>query len=172
MSDLYLILGQLVILITTILGIWAAAGREKRKRDADVEDAKQRFLEMEKIRVLDREDRRIEAEDAFQERRRATEEIIEKAKADAVALRITVEARAEALRIETVAIAERLRLEAIEAADDFRKTAITIEHKIGDVHQVATEAKEEARVAVDGANHVNVRIEDLNQRLEEVNGRK
>ncbi len=172
MSDLYLILGQLVILITTILGIWAAAGREKRKRDADVEDAKQRFLEMEKIRVLDREDRRIEAEDAFQERRRATEEIIEKAKADAVALRITVEARAEALRIETVAIAERLRLEAIEAADDFRKTAITIEHKIDDVHQVATEAKEEARVAVDGANHVNVRIEDLNQRLEEVNGRK
>lgn len=60
------------------------------------------------------------------------------------------------------------RIEATAAAADFRQKADLIEHKLDEVHQVASEAKHEAQVAVEEANHTNEKIESTNAKIESI----
>ena len=88
-----------------------------------------------------------------EDRQAAMAEIVERAKAEAAALRIKTEATAEALMIEQRRIAASLR-------EDTRKSVDQIESKIAEVHAAATTAFSEA-------NHTNAKISDLNRRLVE-----
>lgn len=106
---------------------------------------------------------------AAEERRAATAQIIEQAKAEAEATRIKTEAIAENLKVEAQAIAESLRIQnqlsAKQIRDEqqiFREQQATVaQHLVNKVEEATVAAKD----AYTEANHVNVKIENLNQRL-------
>ncbi len=127
------LIGQLVLLLTTIAGFVAAAWRENRNRRWAAED------------------RAIQAAIVTAERRAATEEIIERARAEAEAVRIKTDAAAAALREEGIQLAARIRAQ----------QAATAQHLIAKVGEATTAAHE----AYKEANDVNGKIADLNERL-------
>lgn len=129
--------GQMILLLTTIAGFMGTAWRESRNRKWAIEDRRQAADEQ-------------------------TNVIVAKAQAEATALLIATDAKAKVLHLETMAVAEKIRLETLRAAaalrEDQRIVAENLTAKIQEVHKVAENAFNEA-------NHVNLKIENLNQRL-------
>lgn len=129
------------------------------------------------------QDRDRNAKEAIAAREAATAEIIARAAAEAEATRIKTEAIADQLRRHTELTAARLREEARIGADALVQEAAVIAAKLETVTtaQIAEqrttgeklttlvkEAKVAAHEAYKEANNVNVKIEDLNQRLMQV----
>ena len=117
---------------------------------------------------------------AIEDKRAATAEIIERAAAEAEATRIKTEAIADQLRRHTELTAAQLREEARIGADALvheaaliaakleTKTTAQIEEQRQQAAELAkqvAEVKVAAHDAYKEANNVNIKIEDLNQRL-------
>ena len=83
------------------------------------------------------------------------------------------EAEAEALRIHTDAVAESLRKNTDVIAKDLRECNLEITDKLLKVHDSSfaaitnqlAEVKTEANKAYTEANHINIKIENLNKQL-------
>lgn len=134
--------GQTMLLATTIAGFAVQAWREARNRSWAIDDRKR-------------------AADA------QTADIVAKAKAEAEALLVTTEAKAKALHLESLAVAEKIRTETLAAAimlrEEQKHASEALLEKIDDV-------KNEAQKTYKEANHVNLKIEDLNKRILEKSG--
>lgn len=146
---------QILLFLTTVAGFVYTAWRESRTRRWATED-----------RIAN------------------TLEIVTKAKAEAEATRIKTEAVAEALRVEGVRVAAQLREEARIAAEvlrvqtatnaaDIKRHGVIEAARIRETQQQAADAmmlkieetKDAANEAYKEANHVNRKIENLNDRL-------
>ena len=129
--------GQLVLMATTVGGFIRMSYIDKRNREWAQED-----------------------------RRHETDQIIAKAKAEAEALRIHNDALAETIRGAALSAAANLREEQRKIADNLQ---IDARVAATELHQSVMTKVEEAISAGDRAykeaNHVNIKIEDLNQRL-------
>jgi hypothetical protein len=139
-----LTLGQVILFLTTVAGFLSVAWKERRNRLWAIED------------------KRLAAE----ERERERNDLIAKAKVEADALIIRTEAIARAVSIEAQAVAERLRIEAEAIAQNVAKTLI-VDNKATTNRLAASiaEVGASAHRAYEEANHVNVKIEQLNARL-------
>ena len=159
-------IGQVILLLTTVGGFIVTAWRENRNRK------------------WAQQDRADAAATATAERKAATDEIITRAAAEAEATRIKTESVAENLRLVGVQTAAKLREDSRIAAEILRleteRNAATIrentlreaaairEAQIRDAAVLVKEiqdAKGAAHSAYQEANHVNNKIEALNQRL-------
>lgn len=120
---------------------------------------------------------------AIEDKKAATAEIIERAAAEAEATRIKTEAIADNLRRHTELTAAQLREEARIGADALVHEAAVIAAKLetkttaqieeqrqtgAELTALVAEATVAAKDAYKEANNVNVKIEDLNQRLMQV----
>lgn len=147
--------GQLVLLVTTIVGFVVTAWRENRNRRWASDD-----------------------------RAAATREIVEQAKAEAEALRIRAEAIADQVKIEAAVLAAVVKKESMAAAEVLRREAVRqAESTRANSVKEAAGIREEQRISIENlgdridavgvaavdaykeANHVNIKIEDLNKRL-------
>ncbi len=154
-------IGQLVLLLTTIGGFIYTAWRENRNRIWASED-----------------------------RRAATAEIIERATAEAQAARIKAEAIAEILRVESLQLAAKVREEARIAAEILRLETLQTAHimrdhtlreaeairnatalQSGQILLKVQEGTAAAKEAQREANHVNLKIENTNKAIENLNER-
>ena len=136
--------GQLVILATTVAGFAWQAYKENRSRRWASED-----------------------------RAAATSQIIADAAAQAEATRIKTAALAETLKLEALLETARLRNEVLERGETVRHEVIAAASVARDEARKQAEAlgaaidatKTAAHEAYKEANHVNLKIEDLNKRL-------
>ncbi len=125
MSDasFVLLLGQVILLMTTIGTAWLKDRRDTQVRVAI--EKREAILRLEQL-----EDRRDAQRQASAEREAATAEIIARAKAEAEAIKITTDAAAERLRTEGLHTAENLRLNnalaAAQAREESRIAAETV----------------------------------------------
>ena len=157
--------GQLLLMATTIGGFLVAEWRASRNRRWAIED------------------RERNAAEAISERKNATAEIIARAAAEAEATRIKTEAIAATLRRHTETTAAKLREEARIGADELVHQAAVIASELQTVTAAAVEEQRKtsadladkvadatvaAKDAYKEANNVNIKIEDLNQRLMQV----
>jgi hypothetical protein len=159
-------IGQIILFLTTLGGFIVAAWRENRNR---------RWAQ---------QDRAEAAAAATLERKLATDEIIARAAAEAEATRIKTESIAESLRVTGMQTAAKLREESRVAAEilrleternaahirenTLREASAIREAQIRDAAILVKEiqdAKGAAHSAYQEANHVNNKIEALNQRL-------
>lgn len=157
MSDLAL--GQLVLFATTLLGFIVAAWREARNRRWASDDRAAATAAIVAIARAEAEATRIRAESV------------------AEMVRLTAIAEAESLREESRRMADRLRLETDKAARDLREMTL---HQVSMAHTEAARAKQEllmkiqestdaALEAQKEANHINLKISNLDERLVEQN---
>jgi len=132
--------GQILLLMTTVGGFIAQAWRESRNRQWAIAD------------------RRAELD-------AQTTKIIAEANARAKALLIETETKAKILHLEQLARAEEIRVR-LDTHDEWERqerqtSADTTAHVVG----LIQDAKSAAQGAFTEANHVNLKIADLNRRL-------